>query len=137
MILAYSNLSAPFFIQLFDDEKNLIDTLDVTIQGDSKFFRFDLLKGIFQLLEKNSHTPKDITGIFLVNGPGRFTPVRIACLIANTFLSEQNVKLCTLTADEFEKAGSDFCRIIKEHTCTETTFAQPIFSSPPRINIKK
>ncbi len=136
MILAYSNITDPIVIQLFDDKKILKDTLEIFVDGHPKSFHIDLLKNVSELIERNGLTPVNIFTIYFVSGPGRFTPVRTASLIANTFARTEGVYLYAIHLDEFEESENDFSQILKTHTSEKKTFAEPIFNAPPTIGVK-
>ena len=138
MILAYNNLSDTTIGHIFDEQKSRQDTLEVIAEQNEKgYSRPDLLGGVVDILQKNSVKYSDISPIFFINGPGRFTPVRIAGLIANTFAKESGAKLCPIAMDEFQKSGNDFTNIISAKNREEVHFAEPVFNAPPTIGSPK
>ncbi|MDD5212966.1 MAG: tRNA (adenosine(37)-N6)-threonylcarbamoyltransferase complex dimerization subunit type 1 TsaB [Candidatus Gracilibacteria bacterium] len=90
MILFIDTISKPCFIGLFDDNKNLIDSKIYDITGNESM---TLNPNIDELLKKNNISYFDIENIVLINGPGSFTGIRTAVLVANTinFIIKKNM----------------------------------------------
>ena len=81
MILAYSNLENPGFIALLSEETQEV-IQEIPLPENTKK-QSDILLGIARLLAKTQKETTDITGIALHVGPGKFTAVRTACIVAN------------------------------------------------------
>jgi hypothetical protein len=135
MIIAYCNIFDGIHVQLFSNDKTPIDTLCIPEKWEEKKrIRPDLLATLLQILQKNNADLHDIHGLLVVNGPGKFTAVRTACIIANVFAKEKGVPICPLSAEEYETNDRDFARIIPHKKCAKTDFIEPVFLGPPMIN---
>lgn len=133
MILAYSNLDSSGFVALLSKETKevlLETTFPQTPRGQN-----DVLRGITEILAKAQKTPADISGIALHIGPGKFTPARTACIIANTFAEELSIPLFPLLADE-ETTPQSFLDILISNPPPTTYFVEPIFLGTPNIGKK-
>ncbi len=62
-----------------DNSVFIIDRMSSTARSDKAIILLD------KLFNKNKTTPKKLNGVFVVNGPGPFTAIRIAIALANSF----------------------------------------------------
>ena len=129
MILAYNTLSDPIHIALFSEEENKID--EITQKNDSRS-RIDLLKEIWKILQKNSVSPTDISRLVVCNGPGNFTPVRTACIIANAFATQNNADIYVFSSPKSPVSLQD---ILRTKQYSKEKEAIPVFCAAPRIHI--
>jgi len=66
-----------------------------------------VLKIIDELLNKAHATSKDLTGVFVIKGPGSFTGLRVGLAMANQFAHQLNIPITGLTTDEWWKWRTD------------------------------
>lgn len=75
---------------------------DNNIYEVKKSYNSDLskhaLNDIKELLETHNLTPKDVSKIIVVNGPGSFTGIRIGVTIAKTFAYSLNIPITTISS---------------------------------------
>lgn len=57
----------------------VVDKMSSVAKSDKSIILLD------KLFNKNKITPKKLSGVFVVNGPGPFTAIRIAVALANSF----------------------------------------------------
>ncbi len=94
--LFINTLSTPAFICLFDDERNILDS----ISWQGKHAEFDtLIESIDMLLLRNSLDYYHLSGILCLVGPGGFTGIRVTTLVANTLGYSFNIPLYPVTVN--------------------------------------
>lgn len=128
MMLCFCNLVDPISVVIFDEHGKKI----AEKSGAKKADREDLLLEIAELLEANTISPCDLKKIFVVPGPGRFSSVRSACVIANTLAQETGAELFAIDAEEFTEKNSDFSDFVLEKRTPQTRI-NPIFLGEMRI----
>lgn len=133
MILAYSNLENPGFIALLSEETQEV-IQEIPLPENTKK-QSDILLGIARLLAKTQKETTDITGIALHVGPGKFTAVRTACIVANILAKELNIPLFPMTT-EVEASPMAFAKIVSTKGGTRETSVEPIFLGAPNIGKK-
>lgn len=79
--LFFDTSSSTLVLSIVKDNE-LIDTLTLESAREHSVYAVEKLK---EIIEKNNLTPNDIDKIFVVNGPGSFTGIRIAITIAKTY----------------------------------------------------
>ena len=60
-----------------------------------------IIKTIDSLLKEVSATPSDLTGVFVIKGPGSFTGLRVGIAVANQFAHQLNIPIIGMTTDEW------------------------------------
>lgn len=126
MILAYNTLANPLRIVLFD--KNGEKKAETERPNERKM-RIDVPKEIWKLLENAEIQPTEISHIIFCPGPGNFTPVRTASIIANAFATQTEAELGTFLPEE------NIEEVVLQKKYTIVDQARPIFNAPPRIHI--
>lgn len=126
MILAYNTLANPLRIVLFDANDTKIAE---TERKNEKKARIDVPKEIWKLLQNAEIEPKKISKIIFCPGPGNFTPVRTASVIANAFATQIGAQLATFSSEE------NIEEVVVQKKYTLVKKAEPIFNAPPRIHI--
>lgn len=64
---------------------------------------FPIIENLFKISKINI---KDINKIYVVNGPGSFTGVRIGVTIAKVLASQFNIEICPISSLEFQASGA-------------------------------
>lgn len=96
--LFIDTLSSPAFIGIFDENKNIRDS----VSWLGKHAEFDTLtESINTLLVRNALQYSDILGIICIIGPGGFTGIRVTTLVANTLGYSFWIPLYPVTLHEF------------------------------------
>lgn len=164
MILAFSIIESPFLLQLYsEDDFSKNENIDFYIQKKEGLLvaeknipegvgrkRADLLSEISDFLVSQNIQPQKIRKIFFVHGPGKFTAVRTACVVVNTFANQLNIPLfpihgkmyknnnTTEKLASFSSKKNGFQKIISEYNLgklqlDEKKFVEPLYNAPPRI----
>jgi len=76
-------------------DNQLIDKYVLESAREHSVYAVDKLK---EVLEKNNLTPNDIDKIFIVNGPGSFTGIRIGVTIAKTYAYALNKEIIPVSS---------------------------------------
>ncbi|MFA6079858.1 MAG: hypothetical protein WC753_00025 [Candidatus Gracilibacteria bacterium] len=96
--LFIDTLSAPASICLFDESRNIIDTLS----WSGKHVEFDTtIESIDLLLKRHNLSYSELQSIVCLVGPGGFTGIRVTTLIANTLGYSFKIPLYSVTVDDF------------------------------------
>ena len=137
MILAYDSLGDELRLSLIDEKNSTAYRKTVSADPAQRIPRFDLLRELVDFLEAQQVATSQLTGIAFVRGPGRFTAVRTACIVANAFSRHSNIKLYPVTKAELAEYKGDFAQLFASGQITTTDHAEPLFDSPPRIHVAK
>lgn len=84
------------------------DVLDIAIKESSKSHSIYLMQMIIELLEKNNVSKMDISKIFVVNGPGSFTGVRIGVTVAKTWAFVNKILIKSISSLELLTCSKNF-----------------------------
>lgn len=140
MILAFNQINSSAVAVIFAQEKIIS-----IHEWNSKETR-DLLVNLINTIEKAKITPSELKGVFMINGPGNFTPVRISCVIANTFAQELKIPLYEISSLDFEqyqeknpdlKNTELLVKIFNEVELPQKQFVESRFDKDLEIVIKK
>lgn len=82
--------------------------LDTVIKESSRSHSIYLMPMIIELLEKNNISKKDIANIFVVNGPGSFTGVRIGVTVAKTWAFVNKITIKSISSLELLTCSENF-----------------------------
>ena len=93
-----------------------------------------LLEQIDILLKLKNQAVRDLEGIIVVTGPGPFTAVRVACVIANTMAYVEKVPLYGFRQTEYNKL-EDLLKKVKRKK--EKSFLEPYYGKKPNISKQK
>lgn len=97
-LLFIDTLSTPFYVCLFDSERNIVDN----ISWEGKHAEFDtLMESIQSLLTKQLLSYTSLSGIVCLVGPGGFTGIRVTTLVANTIGYSYGIPLYPVTVNAF------------------------------------
>lgn len=132
MTLCFCNTGDNIIVEIFDESGQKV----AEKSQEKTTEREDLLREIVFLLKKIKISANEVQRIIMIPGAGRFTAVRSACLIANIFAAETGAKILPVSADDFEKSGSDFSQWI-HHEIPAQDRVEPIFLGKLRIGKKK
>lgn len=137
VILAYDSIGDSLRLELFAESAEQLAKRMIPADKKTVIPRFDLLQEITGFLAQNAVVPESLMRIIFVHGPGRFTAVRTACIVANAFASELATRLSPITINDLERVGSDFGKLIAS-SLHEVSFAEPLFNGAPSIakNVK-
>lgn len=103
--LFFDTSSNTLVLSIVKDNK-IIDTLTLESAREHSVYAVEKLK---EILEKNNLTPNDIDKIFVVNGPGSFTGIRIAITIAKTYAYTLNKEITPVSSLKMKILGySDY-----------------------------
>ncbi|MBU0731316.1 tRNA (adenosine(37)-N6)-threonylcarbamoyltransferase complex dimerization subunit type 1 TsaB [Patescibacteria group bacterium] len=94
----------------------------------------NLLEYIDDLFKEKKIKVRDLEGIIVVIGPGSFTAVRVACVIANTMAYVEKVPLYGFKQAEYNKL-EDLLKKIK--TRKEKSYLEPFYGKRPNISKSK
>lgn len=82
---------------------------------------------------KNKHvSTNELTGIFVVTGPGSFTASRISITIANTLAFAKGVPVFAVKNQNFRPIEKFHDEVLSEPLQSES-FVQPYYAQPPHI----
>jgi len=96
MKILFINCAIPnSFVALIVDEQIQIKSIEQGKESDQ------LILKIEELLEENEIQVSDLNKIYLINGPGSFTGLRISVTIANVWAHEMNIKLVPINTFNF------------------------------------
>lgn len=90
------------FIQLIDDSNILVEYNEL-IDNDMSSKLFPIIDSLFQ---KVNFTINEIDKIYVVNGPGSFTGVRIGVTFAKVLASMLNISICPISTLEWLASGT-------------------------------
>lgn len=99
--LFFDTSSSTLVLSIVKDNK-LIDTLTLESAREHSVYAVEKLK---EIIEKNNLTPNDIDKIFVVNGPGSFTGIRIAITIAKTYAYTLNKEITPVSSLKMKILG--------------------------------
>ena len=99
--LFFDTSSNTLVLSIVKDNK-LIDTLTLESAREHSVYAVEKLK---EIIEKNDLTPNDIDKIFVVNGPGSFTGIRIAITIAKTYAYTLNKDITPVSSLKMKILG--------------------------------
>ena len=93
------------FIDTHDKDINLVlykdgEILDKNIKESERHHSDFIMPMLKELLDRNNITVHDLNEIFVVNGPGSFTGVRLGVTIAKTLAYTLNIPVKTITSLE-------------------------------------
>ena len=93
------------FIDTHDKDINLVlykdgDILDKNIKESERHHSDFIMPMLKELLDRNNITVHDLNEIYVVNGPGSFTGVRLGVTIAKTLAYTLNIPIKTITSLE-------------------------------------
>ena len=93
------------FIDTHDKDINLVlykdgEILDKNIKESERHHSDFIMPMLKELLDRNNITVHDINELFVVNGPGSFTGVRLGVTIAKTLAYTLNIPIKTITSLE-------------------------------------
>ncbi|MBU0670758.1 MAG: tRNA (adenosine(37)-N6)-threonylcarbamoyltransferase complex dimerization subunit type 1 TsaB [Patescibacteria group bacterium] len=94
----------------------------------------NLLELIHELLSGKKIKPKDLEGIIVITGPGSFTALRIACVIANTFAYVEKVPLFGFKKTEYNKLEDLLKKTAKKKG---ENHLEPFYNKKPNISKPK
>ncbi|MCT4592244.1 MAG: hypothetical protein N4A36_02580 [Candidatus Gracilibacteria bacterium] len=126
LILAFQQVFEEFSCVLMTDS-GVIDS-----KKWPKIPRKILLNQITELFEKNNFKKTDLTDIFVLNGPGDFTPLRNSMIVANTLKKELGLNLYTICKDQID--SEDLYEIFKKSPIQKADFIEPYFGKEPSIS---
>lgn len=81
MNLFIDSISSPAYVSLFDNNRNIVHTMNIEIKWNESS---KLIPDLMNFLNDNHINQEDLSNIVVVNWPGSFTWVRTVVLIANT-----------------------------------------------------
>lgn len=90
-------------ISLLDNDK-MIDSINL---NDIRNMSSELLSSLSSMCIKNNININDVSKIFVVNGPGSFTGIRIGVTVAKTIAYCLNIPIITLSSLEILASSSD------------------------------
>ena len=99
--LFFDTSSSTLVLSIVKDNE-LIDTLTLESAREHSIYAVEKLK---EIIEKNNLTPNDIDKIFVVNGPGSFTGIRIAITIAKTYAYTLNKEITPVSSLKMKILG--------------------------------
>ncbi len=103
--LFFDTSSNTLVLSIVKDNK-ILDTLTLESAREHSVYAVEKLK---EIIEKNNLTPNDIDKIFVVNGPGSFTGIRIAITIAKTYAYALNKEIVPVSSLKMKILGySDY-----------------------------
>ncbi len=126
VILAFQTSLPPARCAVFDRSTIFAET-----EWDPKKDR-DLLSNVINTLKKADKNIDDIDGVFVVNGPGDFTPVRISVLLANNLANSLNIPVYSLLNTKINTENS-LQKIFFSNKPEKKEFIKPFFGKEPRI----
>ena len=93
------------FIDTHDKDINLVlykdgEILDKNIKESERHHSDFIMPMLKELLDRNNITVHDLNELFVVNGPGSFTGVRLGVTIAKTLAYTLNIPIKTITSLE-------------------------------------
>lgn len=98
MYLFIDTISNPCYLALFDEKRNIVDSLNWP--GQRKEFD-TLIETIDTLIKKNNISYKQLSGISSITGPGSFTGTRVTTLVINAIAYAFGTKLYPLSVGDF------------------------------------
>ena len=103
--LFFDTSSSTLMLSIVKDNE-IVDTLTLESAREHSVYAVEKLK---EIIEKNNLTPNDIDKIFVVNGPGSFTGIRIAITIAKTYAYALNKEIVPVSSLKMKILGfSDY-----------------------------
>jgi len=99
--LFFDTSSSTLMLSIVKDNE-IIDTLTLESAREHSVYAVEKLK---EIIEKNNLTPNDIDKIFVVNGPGSFTGIRIAITIAKTYAYALNKEIVPVSSLKMKILG--------------------------------
>ena len=99
--LFFDTSSSTLVLSIVKDNE-LIDTLTLESAREHSVYAVEKLK---EIIEKNNLTPNAINKIFVVNGPGSFTGIRIAITIAKTYAYTLNKDITPISSLKMKILG--------------------------------
>lgn len=111
-------------LALIDKNNQIIDT---SFEMQNKNLTKILVKNIDNLLKKNLIKKENIKNIYVVNGPGSFTSIKLIATLANTWKSIYNIRLfeintclfCTTSNNSFSfldaKTNMYYCQKVDKY----------------------
>lgn len=136
MILTYDSLDDALELQILEDDYGVMQKKTIAADWAQRIPRFDLIKEIATFLDEAKLQPTSITKIAFVHGPGRFTAVRTACIIANAFARTMRAQLYPVHKTILAEHNSDFSFLLRSEQIATVEVAVPIFDASPRIHSK-
>lgn len=137
MILAFDSIGDRLRFALITADGKPHAEKSIAADPTQKIPRFDLLKELAQFLEEKGVKATDLAKIIFVRGPGRFTAVRTACIVANAFAAQTGALLTPISKTELEAAENDFAQFVTGHSLGLGERAEPLFDAPPSIHANK
>jgi tRNA threonylcarbamoyl adenosine modification protein YeaZ len=119
--------------------KNANNIIDKIIQtGDYKVTEY-LLKSIEVILKNNKLKTSDLSGIMAVTGPGAFTSLRIACVVANTLAYSLNIPAVGINNKKLETNNDKLVKLglAKLTGAKLGKYLSPFYNHQPNITIAK
>jgi len=137
MILAFQQIFPPAFCLVFSKQEKKILVQNSWNPQKTR----DLLSKLAASLKKGKIKPSQLKGIFFINGPGNFTPVRISCVIANTLAKNLFIPIFSLSSDDLkkfstkEKTNPEFLvKMFFNKKVIKNNFTEAIFGNEKIIN---
>lgn len=129
MILTLKTASMETELGLIDDSGKPIEH---ELWQSSRELSDDLMVHIDTLLKKAKHTFDDLIGIVVYEGPGSFTSLRIALMVANTIAYAQGIPIVGATGDDWIKLG-----LSKLRTAKPGSYVMPEYGAEANITKPK
>ncbi len=95
MISLFLDTSSTTLLLAIVKDQKLVDTLKIESLREHSIYAVEKLK---EILERNSLYVKDISKIYVVNGPGSFTGIRIGVTIAKTIAYALKKEIVTVSS---------------------------------------
>lgn len=99
--LFFDTSSNTLILSIVKDDK-IIDTVILQSAREHSIYAVEKLK---EIIENNNFTPNDINKIFVVNGPGSFTGIRIGITIAKTYAYALNKEIVPVSSLKMKILG--------------------------------
>lgn len=93
----------------------------------------ELLTYVDELLLRHKLSPKKLTGIIVVIGPGSYTGLRVGVASANALALAFNLGVLGITTDQI----GNLIKIVKEFSSKARKIASPHYINPPHITKPK
>ena len=104
MTCLFLDTSSDILVLSLIKDNSVIDTIKLESAKTHSIYAVDTLK---KIIEENNLTPNDIDKVFVVNGPGSFTGIRIGVTIAKTFCYALDKDITPISSLKMKILGFD------------------------------
>lgn len=91
----------------------------------------ELLQRVDDLFKEGKTRARDLAGIIVVVGPGSFTALRAACVIANTMAYVEKLPLYGFKRSEYDELAD---LLKKTRTKKQKSYLEPFYGKAPKIS---